>query len=74
MIGPAGRPGQPGSVKKCHEFETDLGDIAVRQPRIRRSNKINMPREVRPYTLVGSHAVWRNLTTNGGKVADPSFP
>ena len=37
-------------AKKCHEFETDLGDIAVRQPRKPRSNKINMSREVRPYS------------------------
>jgi hypothetical protein len=29
-------------AKKCHEFETDLGDIALRQPRTRRSHKINM--------------------------------
>jgi hypothetical protein len=35
--------------RKCHEFETDLGDIAVRQARTRRSHKINMSREVRSY-------------------------
>jgi hypothetical protein len=34
---------------KCREFETDLGYIAVRQPRTRRSDKITMSREVRSY-------------------------
>jgi hypothetical protein len=37
-------------AKKCHEFETDLGDIAGRQAKNRRSIKINMSRVVRPYT------------------------
>ena len=37
-------------LRKCHEFETDLDDIAVRQPRTRRSRKINMSREVRACT------------------------
>jgi hypothetical protein len=44
--GPAGRL----RLRKCHGFEIDLGAIAVRQLRIRRSHKINMSREVRPYT------------------------
>ena len=43
--------------RKCHEFETDLGEIAVRQPRIRRSRKINMSRAVRPYTAACSVSV-----------------
>ena len=38
-----------GRFRKCHESETDLGDIAVRQPRTRRSAKINMSYEVRSY-------------------------
>jgi hypothetical protein len=35
--------GRRRRLKKCHEPETDLGDIAVRQPRTRRSAKINGP-------------------------------
>lgn len=38
-------------LRKCHEFETDLGVVAVRQPRTHRSHKINMSRGLRPYTL-----------------------
>jgi hypothetical protein len=38
-------------LRKCHDFETDLGDIAVRQPITRRSNKINMSCGVRPYSV-----------------------
>ena len=34
--------------RKCHEFETDLGDAAVRQAGTRGSNKINMPRGMSP--------------------------
>jgi hypothetical protein len=45
----ANRDGQVGWGRKCHEFETDLGDIAVRQPRTRRPRKINMSRGLRPY-------------------------
>jgi len=46
-----GRRLQP---KKCHEFETDLGDIVVRQLRKPRSYKIDASRAVRPYdTVVG---------------------
>jgi len=37
-------------LRKCHELETDLGDIVMRQPRTRRSRKINMSGVVRPYT------------------------
>ena len=36
--------------RKCHEFETDLGVIAVRQPRTPRSHVIDMSCAVRPYT------------------------
>ena len=43
-------PHRDGRLRKCHEFETDLGDIAVRQPRNRRSQKINMSHKLRPYT------------------------
>jgi hypothetical protein len=45
--------GQPLWPRKCHERETDLGDVAVRQPRTRRSNKINMSRAVRSYVVTG---------------------
>jgi hypothetical protein len=38
---------------KCHNPETDLGPVAVRQTQACRSNKINISRAVRPYT--GSH-------------------
>ena len=41
--------------KKCSEFETDLGEIAVRQPSIRRSHKINMSREMRSYICLYVH-------------------
>ena len=37
---------------KCNAREIALGDNAVRQPRTRRSHKINMPCSVRPYTVV----------------------
>jgi hypothetical protein len=37
-------------MRKCHEFETDLGAADVRQPRNRRSIKINMSLKMRPYT------------------------
>ena len=50
MSGAAGDVGQPRRSRKCHEFETDLGDIAVRQPGTRRSYKINMSCDVRPYS------------------------
>jgi Homeodomain-like domain len=46
---PVHPPGATRPMRKCHEFETDLGAIAVRQTRNRRSDKINMSREVRPY-------------------------
>jgi hypothetical protein len=36
-------------LRKCHEFETDLGASVMRQLRKPRSDKINMSREVRPY-------------------------
>ena len=36
---------------KCHRRETDLGGIAVRQPRTRSSRTINMRRDVRPYSF-----------------------
>ncbi len=39
--------------RKCREFEIDLGAITVRQPRSRRSHKINMSRAVRPYSREG---------------------
>lgn len=35
--------------RKRHEFDSDLGEIAVRQSGSRRSDKINMSRGVRPY-------------------------
>ncbi len=35
-------------LKKCDGFETDHGDIAVRQRRKPRSRKIDMSRAVRP--------------------------
>jgi hypothetical protein len=38
------------TLKKCHEFETDHGDNAVRQLRKPRSRKINMSSGLRPYT------------------------
>jgi hypothetical protein len=38
------------ALRKCHEFETDLGARVVRQLRKPRSGKINMSREVRPYS------------------------
>ncbi|WP_410601320.1 dihydrofolate reductase family protein [Amycolatopsis sp. lyj-90] len=35
--------------KKCQEFETDHGDVAVRQPGTPRSHKIDMSRAVKTY-------------------------
>jgi hypothetical protein len=54
------RPALPArlTLRKCHESETDLGVIAVRQPRKPRSHMINMSCAMRPYTnerRVGSH-------------------
>jgi hypothetical protein len=37
-------------LRKCSDSETDLGDTAVRQPRTRRSQKINMSGGMRSYT------------------------
>ena len=48
-------------LRKCHEFETDLGAVAVRQRGIRRSRKIKMSRETRSYKCccgVASHSRW----------------
>jgi hypothetical protein len=51
-------PGEPEALdgvglalqpRKCHELETDHGDIVMRQPRRPRSRTINMSRGVRPY-------------------------
>jgi hypothetical protein len=39
----------PTLSRKCHDSETDLGPVTVRQTRTRRSSKINMSRGVRPY-------------------------
>jgi hypothetical protein len=47
------KPLTASGAKRCHEFETDLGDAAVRQTKIRRSNKINMSRGVRAYRAQG---------------------
>jgi hypothetical protein len=33
-------------LRKCHEFDTDLDEIAVRQARTHRSSKIDMSHEV----------------------------
>jgi hypothetical protein len=48
---PSGRGGALGQrqLRKCHQFETDLGDIAVRQLRKPSSRKINTPSDLRPY-------------------------
>jgi hypothetical protein len=45
------RPALPArlTLRKCHESETDLGVIAVRQPRKPRSHMINMSCAMRPY-------------------------
>jgi hypothetical protein len=40
------------ALRKCHEFETDLGARVVRQLRKPSSGKINMSREVRPYSVI----------------------
>src|SRR5215831_9196531 len=59
------------SVRNDTSLRLILGDVVVRQPRTRRSHKINMSCEVRPYkAFLGPHVVWRNLTLNGGWVAD----
>jgi ABC-type multidrug transport system ATPase subunit len=44
-----------GAQGKRHQFETDLGDIAVRQTRNHRSIKINMSQVVRPTRMKVSH-------------------
>jgi hypothetical protein len=36
--------------RKRRQFETDLGDTTMRQPRTRRSREANMSRGVRPNT------------------------
>jgi hypothetical protein len=48
---PGRRYSASGSLqaRKCHEFETDHGDIVMRQPRKPTSRKVNMSRAVRPY-------------------------
>jgi hypothetical protein len=68
-VGPAGvrtsanwpRRPRPACHRKCHEFETDLGDIIVRQPRMLRLHKINMSSNLSSYIrtlhpLVEAHA------------------
>lgn len=45
------------ALRKCREFETDHGDIAVRQLRKPRSSKINMSSDLRPY--MGNHGQLR---------------
>ena len=44
--------GSGRQLRKCHELETDPGDIAVRRTGKSRSRKINMSGVVRPYNLV----------------------
>ena len=46
------KPLTAAGAKKCHDFETDLGDIAERQAKNRRSTKINMSRGLRPYRAI----------------------
>jgi hypothetical protein len=45
-------PGTRRKPRKCHESETDLGVIAVRQAGKPRWRKIDMSRAVRPYSTV----------------------
>ena len=51
--------------RKCHEFETDHGDIVVRQPRKPRSHKINMSRTARSYISCAS--LTGRLGASGGR-------
>jgi hypothetical protein len=49
-VGDSQVPSVPTQLqKKCHETETERVWPPVRQPRTRRSQKINMSRDMRPY-------------------------
>src|ERR1019366_6800378 len=49
-LGISSWPSTHAARGKRHQFEIDLGEISVRQPRTRRTDKINMSRGVRSYS------------------------
>jgi hypothetical protein len=67
MTGALHIPNQDGSrrpAEECHEFETDLDDIAVRQRRSPSSIKIDMSSATRPYTTRSPRWPPVSLTTS----------
>jgi hypothetical protein len=63
----------PATLRKCHEFETDRGDIAVRQPRKPRSRKINMSPDLRPSSRVAASSPqpkWTSATVSAWRAGE----
>ena len=59
------------ALGNARSLETDLGDIAVRQPRKPRSRKIDRPRAVRPY--IERRAAWKDSAA-WAAIWSPSCP
>jgi hypothetical protein len=55
-------------LRKCHEFETDLSDIAVRQTGKPRQREVDMSRAVRPYISGLYRASAQPVTVGIGRV------
>lgn len=59
---PSGSPPQP---RKCHEFETDHGDVVVRQRRMPWPYKIDMSRAARTYSRAAAGRTGQCPPTGG---------
>jgi hypothetical protein len=68
----ASRPDQPGQTKKCHKAETSHGRQCREtdeKPQVSGERYVTWRENLQ--VVVGSHATWRNLTLDGGQMADP---